>query len=904
MDRPNNGAGDHPDEPASTSGADDALDVSSLDALLADVGTRRRRRPTPRTRTPGLDEALLVPPPPPDGTRPPPPAPPSQDANPTTTDSGAPSSTSTDATGEATTRVRRRRSSSTARPPVWRSLWPGATAPNAEKALAPPPLRRAARLERRFVWAMAVLCGLASAGSSVHPTGVGLPDVLLRFGFAVVVTLAAGRARRSTWIVLAGAAAVLNPGGIWMASAILALVIALVATVVDRRRYLGAVVALFAVPALLRADTFGFTGLSALCVWAAVLPVLISGYRVASRRSRERMQQVAMVVFLVALGGTLLFALAVLLSWGDLRTGSDRAESGLESLRSGEGPQAAVELSDAADALGSAHDTLSAWWVAPARLVPLVAQQAEAMTALTGEGHSIATAGSTAASKADYRRLRYAAGQVDIDRLRALQQPLADASQALDAAADRFADVSSPWLVGPVAAQLAKVSDEVDRIAPQAELASSGAAVAPGMLGGDGTRHYFVAFTTEAETRGLGGFMGNWAELTAQDGKLTLSKSGRVAELNDAANGDQRVVTEPPDYAENYQRFKIGTHLQDVTVSPDLPSVATVIGQLYPQMGGDPIDGVIVVDPYGLAALLQFTGPIQVDGSPEVLTPDNAADILVRRQYVEFDTRAGRADFLDQASRKTFEQLTGGDIPGPERIGEVLGPAVQDEHLMFSATRPEEQAFLQQLGASGAFPEAKADRDFFAVTSQNSANNKIDVFLHRTVQYESSYDPGSGRITSKATVTLRNDAPATGLPDAVIGSNDRGLPLGTNRQLLSFYTPLDLVDASIDGTHEGFESQRELGYKVYRRYIGIPPGGTVTVQLDLAGSIDAGSDYQLTVGVQPMVNPDSIEAAITPTAGWVVKDTAVLHADVDGRRVSFLLQPGHDISASTTFRPR
>ncbi len=905
MDRPNKGSGDLPDEPGATSGAEDDLDVSALDALLADVGTRRRRRPTPRSRTPGLDDALLAPAP--DDLPPPPPLPPHPSPAPgADADGGAtdgPAATVTDAS-TSTAPVRRRRSSSTVRPPLWRTIWPGGTASNAERSLPPPPMRRAARLERRFVWAMALLCGLASMGSSVHPTGVGLPDVLLRFGFAVVVTLAAGRARRSTWIVLAGAAAVLNPGGIWMASAIAALAVALASTVVDRRKYLGAVVALFAVPALLRADPFGFTGLSAICVWAAVVPVLVSGYRVASRRSRERMQQVAMVVFLVALGGTLLFALAVLLSWGDLRSGSDQAESGLESLRSGQGPEAAVELADAADALGSAHGTLSAWWVAPARLVPFVAQQAEAMTALTGEGQAIASTGSNAASKADYRRLRYEGGQVDIERLRALQQPLGDTSAALDAASDRFADVSSPWLVGPVADQLAKVSDEVDRIAPQAELASAGADVAPGMLGGEGTRHYFVAFTTEAEARGLDGFMGNWAELTAQDGKLTLSRSGRVAELNDAPGGDERVVTEPTDYAENYQPFKIGTHLQDVTVSPDLPSVATAIGQLYPQMGGEPIDGVIVVDPYGLAALLEFTGPIEVDGSPETLTPDNAAEILVRRQYLEFDTRAGRADFLDQASRKTFEKLTTGDIPGPERIGAVLGPAVLDKHLMFAATRPDEQAFLREVGTAGEFPQAQPGRDFFAVTSQNSANNKIDVFLHRSVTYDSTYDPGSGRVTSKATVTLRNDAPSSGLPDSVIGSNDRGLPPGTNRLLLSFYSPLDLVDSSVDGVHQGFAAQRELGYRVYRRYIGIPPGGTVTVQLDLAGTIEAGPDYQLAVGVQPMVNPDKIEAIVVPTEGWLAEDSTVLHSDVDRRRVSFLIQPGHDISASTTFRPR
>ena len=944
MDPSNTPPGDPLGEPVPASSAEDDVDVSALDALLADDNRRRRRRSIPDTRSIIPDEPL--PPPPFDPSSTPSDALPGMNGvepglngvgpglngagpgrNGASAPTGAPWSGSNGASpagpgsrGEAlsdedlvaavdsamaagaATGVRRRRSSS--KPPWWRSLWPFGSPAGSERALPPPPMRRAVRVERRFVWAMALLAGALSVGSSVHPTGVALPDVILRFGFAVVVTLAAGRSRRSTWLVMAGGAAVLNPGGIWMASALAALAVAVGSTFFDRRKYLGAVVAVFAVPALLRADTFGFTGASALCVWAVVLPVLVSGYRVASRRSRLHMQQLAMVLFLVALGGTLLLGLAVLLSWGDLQSGSHSAQSGLESLRGGDAPAAAVQLSDAADSLDSAHDKLSAWWVAPARLVPLVAQQAEAMTVLTGQGEALASTGSIAASKADYRRLRYSAGQVDVDQLRALQEPLANTSDALDRAAGQFADVSSPWLVGPVADQLAMVSDEVGRIAPQAELAAAGANVAPGLLGGDGTRHYFVAFTTEAESRGLNGFMGNWAELTADDGKLTLSRSGRVAELNDAPGGDQRVVTAPEDYRVNYDRFKPGTHLQDVTVSPDLPSVAQVIGDLYPKMGGEPIDGVIVVDPYGLQALLNFTGPISIDGSSEDLTADNAADILVRRQYVDFASRSERADFLDQASRKTFERLTAGDIPGPERIGEVLGPAVQDHHLMFSSTRPDEEAFLTQLGASGAFPAADPAKDFFAVTSQNSANNKIDVFLHRTVSYEATYDPGSGRITAHATITLRNDAPAQGLPSSVIGSNDRGLPLGTNRMFLSFYTPLDLVGAEVDGTTEGFESQTELGYKVYRHYLGIPPGGTVTVQLDLSGTLASGRDYQVGVGVQPMVNADSVEVIVHPTEGWIASSASVLHSDIDRRRVSLLMQPGHDISASASFRPR
>jgi hypothetical protein len=506
-----------------------------------------------------------------------------------------------------------------------------------------------------------------------------------------------------------------------------------------------------------------------------------------------------------------------------------------------------------------------------------------------------------AASKADYRQLRYQGGQIDVDRLRQLQEPLDHVAQLLDQAGDRFAAVESPWLVGPVASTLDQVSTEVERTAPQADLAARGAEVAPGLLGGDGTRHYFIAFTTPSEERGLGGFMGNWAELTATDGKLTLSRSGRTRELDSAPGAKDRVVTSPEDYAARYARFDPGTFFQDVTASPDLPSVADVIGQLYPQMGGTPVDGVLVVDPYGLAALLNFTGPIAVDGSPETLTADNAADILVRRQYVEFTSKDERIDFLDEASKETFEKLTRGDIPGPEKIGEVLGPAVEGRHLMFSATRPEEQALFDRIGATGAFPTAEPDRDFFALTSQNAGNNKIDVFLRREIAYDVSYDPLTGRERATATITLHNDAPASGLPAYVIGNRNQSFPVGTNRMYLSFYSPFELTGSTINGAGVPFESQRELGYHVYSKYLSVPAGGTATVVLDLSGTLDSREGYRLAAAVQPTVTPDALRISVSPTPGWDVGDADVVRADVDRGRASYVGQPGHGVEASVTF---
>ncbi len=609
---------------------------------------------------------------------------------------------------------------------------------------------------------MAIVSGLASMLAPAYPVGFGLIDPLLRFGFAYVVTAAAARARRSTWIVLGVAAAVMAPAGVWFVAGLAALALSLVASFIPRRRLIGATVGLLAVPTLMRAEPFGFTGLSALCVWAAVTPVLVSGYRVASRRSRERMRTVATAGVLVALIGLVVFALAVWISFHDLSSGSKSAKSGLEALRQGRGQPAAILLSNASDSLGDAHDVLGGWWTVPAHLVPFVSQQLDALSSASHQGHDVAAAGALVAAKADYHQLRYVQGQIDVPRLRQLNAPLVAVNRALARAATRLDAVRSPWLVGPVRGAVDNFRTDVAQTVPQAQVAQQAVAVAPAMLGGDGTRHYFVAFTTEAESRGLNGFMGNWAELTATNGRLTMSRSGRVAELNDKPGAAQRVVTSPADYAARYSRFKVGTYFQDVTLSPDLPDVAQVISQLYsgpfPDMGGDKIDGVLVVDPYGLAALLRFTGPIDVTGGPQ-LTAANAAQELVSDQYTDFPGKTDRVDFLDQASRETFDKLTKGTIPGPDQIASVLGPQVSGHHLMFTSFRGSEEALFTRLGATGAYPRERPDQDFFGLTGQNSANNKTDVWMHRTIDYQASYDPSTGGVEAKATITLRNDAP-------------------------------------------------------------------------------------------------------------------------------------------------
>ena len=756
----------------------------------------------------------------------------------------------------------------------------------------PPPGRRRGHQtgprERQAIVAVAVLAGVVGAFAAAQPTIYLVSDVVIRFSVALLVTLAASRARRWTWLVFAGLAIVGAPVGPWFWVCAAGVLVAVVTAFFARRRIYGAIIAGCSIQGLLRMDDVGFTRASAVLFVLAVVPVLASAYAVSPRRVRRRVHRTLAVLGGIAAAAVVVFLISVATAFDPAQTAARQTTSGLEQARDGAGLTAAGQLFDAADSFRTAHDRVDGWWVRPVGAVPVVAQQLQAIEVVTQEGALVADSAGTVAETADIQELRYEDGQIDVARLRSLAEPLEQAATTFESASVNVGAVRSPWLAGPLAERVDQVNDELATALSDVQLAAMAAREAPALLGADGPRRYLVLFTQPAESRGLGGFVGNWAELTAVDGRVDLSRSGRTSELNDAPGREERAVTTPPvpeDYVARYGRFRPGYYFQDVTLSPDLPSVAAAAAQLYPQMGGAPIDGVLTVDPYALAALLEFTGPIQVEGLAVTLTADNAASILVRDQYLEFGAGAEgeeeRTDFLANAAELTFEELVSGSLPSPRSIAEVLSPVVAQHRLAFHAFDESERALLAQVGADGALA-APTGTDFFQLVTQNNANNKIDSYLRRSVTYETAYDPTTGQVEAKATVVLRNEAPSSGLPDSVIGSNDQGLPPGTNVAFVSFYTPFGLREARLGGEQVPLEYQRELGHAVYSTYIEIPPGEERTLELDLFGALDMGADYRLRIGAQPLVNPDDVRVRLRVEGGWEIARSRSLRPDDSG----------------------
>lgn len=738
-----------------------------------------------------------------------------------------------------------------------------------------PPQRAKRRLrlrhstERRLVLGIVGAAALVAAvTTTAEPTTVEVANRLWSAAAVAVIALAASRSRRYPWLWLAGIATAASLGGPWVVAAAIALVAACVGAFGDlRNRPLGASVGALSSLALLHLPLEGFHGSSLVVSAIAAAPVLHSGYKHAPGREKQTAERVAAGVGIVLIVGTALFAGVAFLARGSLDDGVGHAKSGLQQIRNGNSEAAAGELAQSSDNFASAANKFGGILTVPARVIPLVSYQADALEGAAQTGEDLTSAAAAAARAAPYGDLKSSGGAIDLAAVTAMQDPAADAVTALAEAEASLASIDSTWLLPPVDDALSRFETDVAQALPQAELARDALVAMPGLLGGDGERNYLVLFTSPSEARNLGGFVGSYGVLTASGGDLDFSVSGSATELlrDSDLTGDDITVPGDKEFLSQYARFAPNQYLQNLTLSPDMGTTADLSRSIYQQITGVEVDGVIVVDPIGLAALLQLTGPVAVEGLDEPLTAENAADYLLFQQYVDYEGNADeRRDLLEAAGRATFEELTTGDLPRPKRIADVLSPVVEGKHVMFHPFPDDERSVIADMGAAGAFaPDLSAD--VLSVRTSDAQANKLDYFLHRDISYEAAFDPDTGSVEATATVQLTNDAPASGLPDYIIGGQppESGLPPGTNQVRVAVYSTLTALEAKVDGATVGIEPHRELGARVYIVVVTVPPGGVSTLTISLSGAIEPATDYRLQVLSQPSVHDSAFHLAVT-----------------------------------------
>ena len=729
--------------------------------------------------------------------------------------------------------------------------------------------------------------------SDASPAGIDVVDAFYRASFAGLVVWFASRARRWTWGTLAAGAAL-------SAASLAAQLLSLVAIALlvhawhknQRRPRTGAAIAWCALPALMTQgvgplwrltggvleDPFGT---SALITLAVTIPVFRTGWRTISRRRRQSLRTYALRAGL-AVGALIgISGIISLLALPPMLRGLEQTQIAADSATSGDLVDATEHFDVATNEWKRANRIVAGPWMLPGRLIPIAGQNIRAAQVITGQASALTDAARSVTERADPDAF-VVDGAVNVSAIDEISPAFDALAATVERASVRTAATTTPWLLPPIAERVDRANEVLQPAAGVLGASSEALHVGRSLLGGDETSHILIMFTTPAEARGLGGFVGSWALVTAEQGRLEIDQYYRSNELNALLDANGGSLNADPDYTSRYGRFAVESHIQDVTLSPDFPSVAPVAADLFAQATGHDVDAVVSLDPFVLEQLIGFSGPIRSEDFR--VTGANASQELLVDQYVRFEgDEAGREaallELTDQLTTSLFEIP-----PAPLAFVSELAPLADQDRINLWLANDFDGSVASRLGLSGAFPEAPDD--LFAIVHQNAGQNKIDTFLERSVDLNTHLDPDAGTVRHNVTVTLDNTAPSAGLPPAILESNDQGLVAGTNRMTMSVYSPHRLLDARLNGERAAVETSTEFGLLVYSFALDLEAGEFATLDLELIGELRDEETYSMTVASQPLATSDPLSWHLQTTDGSRVIGPADWSSDADGVRWS------------------
>jgi hypothetical protein len=682
---------------------------------------------------------------------------------------------------------------------------------------------------------VAIVAGFGATAGQVHPTGYPAWDVTLAglaTAAAVFIASAAPWWAPAAVAIATGLAVGRHHDWVLVGLAGGALVLAL-ATIKLRHPVLTALSVGISAAVLCQLGRGPFMGASAVFGIGLIASLVIVGLVFQTKRVRRwSLAGWGLFALVMVLGGVG-FGLAALQAKDVLQSGNDSARAGITALKAGDFSKASGLLQRASDEFALARHDLDRPWALLARVVPVVAQNRSTAIRLVGAAGDVAARAYGAASQIDPESLRVHLGAIDLKAVTALDPLVTELRDALVDLQDTLDAPMSGWVPRPLSDKLTGVRDDLATYRTGIDHLVLAVHTAPALLGADTPRTYFVAFSTPAETRSIGGFVGNYALLRFDKGRISLPGFGRSDDLRLAAPPGGMKLELPADFISRYGAFdfKNAAGLVDplawknIGMSPDFPTMTSVVQQMYKATYGTSIDGMILMDPYPLAKLLDYTGPQTVAGYDTPITATNAVDFILRQQYLVLG-HDDRVDLLDTLAHQTILQLLTGALPSPITLAKDLGPFTHDHRLMMWTDQPDEQAMFDAVGLSGRFPPATGTADF-GITFNNAGPNKADAYLTHTVKVTERKDADLGDVVD-VTLTLTNTMQPAGLPLYVTGNTD-DLPLGTAYLYLSVYGPNDPVASTQDGESLAVQLDRELGVPVSSAYVEVPPDGSTTI---------------------------------------------------------------------------
>lgn len=305
------------------------------------------------------------------------------------------------------------------------------------------------------------------------------------------------------------------------------------------------------------------------------------------------------------------------------------------------------------------------------------------------------------------------------------------------------------------------------------------------ILANSSTQRYLILFQNNNEMRPTGGFLGSFAIIEIENGKIKrmeIPGQGPYG-LRNLFSQNQEKWLKPPD-----PFLMINNHweMQDANWFPDFSSSAEKVAWFYEGATGEEVDGVIAFDTIFIENLLEITGAIQVSEYDKTISADNF--LWETQETVESkEARATGAPkkFIADLAPLLLNKISSFSKKEYINLLFLIDKARKEKHFLVYLKDQDLEAEILKLGFAGEIKDTA--KDFLMVINTNINGGKTDAMTEQTINHQAEV-LADGSIIDKVEITREHK-----------GDPENKFTRMTNNSYLRIYTPQGSKLLSVEG---------------------------------------------------------------------------------------------------------
>lgn len=293
-----------------------------------------------------------------------------------------------------------------------------------------------------------------------------------------------------------------------------------------------------------------------------------------------------------------------------------------------------------------------------------------------------------------------------------------------------------------------KYKKTLDLFVESSDFFASLALELPNILGLDGQKRYLILFQNNNEIRPTGGFLGSYADVIVENGKIIsiniddiYNPDGKLKESN--AN----VIFKTPQVLKGALDEEY-LYIRNANWHPSFVESAKTINELFNLVDGRSYYGIFAVDLYFVRDLLSIIGPVYLTSFDEEIRADNMYERV--QFHSDFNFKEGESSkrgFLTALGGKVLEKVF--SLPS-EKMPEFLNLlylSLEQKHLLVNLDGTYLSRYLSQKGWNGGLLDAEGD--FLYVVNSNIGGTKSNYYVKNQMTYAVSSKTRDGVLRAE-----------------------------------------------------------------------------------------------------------------------------------------------------------